>query len=639
MDQFIEESIVINNNIVEISDNNVFRCSTCFQIPLISIVKINDRIEVNYSCECTLKENEKSSNIPLEQFLQIFRLITLNSSLCNICETSIGKGYVNKLFFCLPCKLIFCQTCIDFHKEYKPGHESIQTDLFDNYCFLHYEETIGYSLNSKVNICDKCLNLGYNKKDIEYIKDVIIKDNEFQKIEEDRGILEKYILTKIHKIQEKYVKMCEKNEKKELEQLYNNFYKINKDLLYTAIYVIDSYKLKHNNLNYVTIKNVKNICKFDITEFDDLKPLSEYKKYLKEHLILNIEKQNEKSTNKIKLSQVQLNDIFQIIDDEPTIILDEDKHNNYVPISITDDDSNYKYLISNLVCKKTISNNKSRVTSYILLLFDKRYALAIGKHIEICDSNTFEMKIKIEGHIVPITTLSQMKDIKKKLISGDILGNIKIWLIDVVKYECIGNIKTEKNEVVFKIVNSYNGNIICCNSYSIEIWTGDFPYENKFSKKSESQKEYLSILETQNKKLVSASNKGTLIFYNPDNLDEIKHINNIRCSSMNSLIEIPNNRIAIGTNRIIFIVKTEKMIIEKRIGIERSVISMNLLFDNTLIISDDEYSIHQYNIDNCVNLASIIHAHDSYILCMRQINSKTLITGSLNTANFWEFTK
>ena len=44
--------------------------------------------------------------------------------------------------------------------------------------------------------------------------------------------------------------MCEKNEKKELEQLYNNFYKINKDLLYTAIYVIDSYKLKHNNLNY-----------------------------------------------------------------------------------------------------------------------------------------------------------------------------------------------------------------------------------------------------------------------------------------------------------------------------------------------------------------------------------------------------
>ena len=232
-----------------------------------------------------------------------------------------------------------------------------------------------------------------------------------------------------------------------------------------------------------------------------------------------------------------------------------------------------------------------------------------------------------------------MKDIKKKLISGDILGNIKIWLIDVVKYECIGNIKTEKNEVVFKIVNSYNGNIICCNSYSIEIWTGDFPYENKFSKKSESQKEYLSILETQNKKLVSASNKGTLIFYNPDNLDEIKHINNIRCSSMNSLIEIPNNRIAIGTNRIIFIVKTEKMIIEKRIGIERSVISMNLLFDNTLIISDDEYSIHQYNIDNCVNLASIIHAHDSYILCMTQINIKTLITGSLNTANFWEFTK
>ena len=628
MDQFIEESIVINNNIVEISDNNVFRCSTCFQIPLISIVKINDRIEVNYSCECTLKENEKSSNIPLDQFLQIFRLISLNSSLCHICETSIGKGFVNQLFFCLTCKLIFCQTCIDYHKEYQPGHENIQIDLFDNYCFLHFEETIGYSLNSKVNICNKCLNIGYNKKDIEYIKDVIIKDDEFQKIEEERGILEKYILTK----------MCEKNEKKELEQLYNNFYKINKDLLYTAIYAIDTYKFKHNNLNYVTIKNVKNICKFDITEFDNSKPLSEYKKYLKEHLILNIEKKNNNTTNNIKLTQA-LNDIFQIIDDEPTIILDEDKHVNYVPISITDDEKNYKYLISNLVCKKTISNNKSRVTSYILLLFDKRYALAIGKHIEICDSNTFEMKIKIEGHIVPITTLSQMKDIQKKLISGDILGNIKIWLIDVIKYECIGNIKTEKNEVVFKIVNSYNGNIICCNTYSIEIWSGEFPYEKKFSIDSESQKEYLSILETQNKKLVSASTKGSLIFYNPDNLAKIKHINNIKCSSMNSLIEITGNRIAIGTNRIIFIVKTEKMIIEKRIGIERSVVSMNLLFDNTLIISDDDYSIHQYNIDNCVNLASIIHAHDSYIICMSQINNKTLITGSLNTANFWEFSK
>ena len=63
----------------------------------------------------------------------------------------------------------------------------------------------------------------------------------------------------------------------------------------------------------------------------------------------------------------------------------------------------------------------------------------------------------------------------------------------------------------------------------------------------EKNKEYVSILETEKKILISTSVRGFVRFYNPEDLELIKELPNICCTSRNALIEINKDRIEIGS--------------------------------------------------------------------------------------------
>ena len=60
--------------------------------------------------------------------------------------------------------------------------------------------------------------------------------------------------------------------------------------------------------------------------------------------------------------------------------------------------------------------------------------------------------------------------------------------------------------------------LVCLTSQSIEIYEKDFPFEIKVQKISDREKEYISLLETSKKLLISSSSNGSLRLYNQEDL-------------------------------------------------------------------------------------------------------------------------
>ena len=95
-------------------------------------------------------------------------------------------------------------------------------------------------------------------------------------------------------------------------------------------------------------------------------------------------------------------------------------------------DNPTKTNISKLTCVKTIKVIGCKINS-ILLLKDNNFALTIGGEINIFEPNTFKVLIVIKRHEYFIVSLVQLKDNINKLASGDIKGNIKLWIYDEQK--------------------------------------------------------------------------------------------------------------------------------------------------------------------------------------------------------------
>ena len=96
--------------------------------------------------------------------------------------------------------------------------------------------------------------------------------------------------------------------------------------------------------------------------------------------------------------------------------------------------------------------------------------------------------------------------------------------------------------------------------------------------------------------LISSSPYGSLILYNQEDLSIKKELKEIRCSSLNGLIEVKNDRIAIGSSSKIYVVNSITFKLEKIIVNDNIVTSLCLLYDNSLLVSEDDKSLKPFEL-------------------------------------------
>ena len=633
-------SLNISKNLFETNDDScVFRCVNCLKIPLVNIFEDNNEPKIKYICECTLSEKNKYKIISIQDFLQKFIILSLKSMMCCGDKCTKDNEQVKEMDLCLTCKKPFCDECIKEHKKNNPGHEIIDINKIDNYCHIHNgEKIIAWCIRCKNNLCSDCFTLHEERCEYRIIDEIKLKNDELENYKKILKGIVKYLYDGMKIIKNNMIKKCkDDNEKKEINDLYQKYFEINENMSKLAQLSILTYIYYQDKYTYPIIQNTKNLCNFTkAIKFNPNGTIEEYKNYLKKQFIIQYSKIEEPEKRIVTEEERKkiIDEIFRKFSNDDNNFNADELYQGYSLYSYVDNPT--KTNISKLTCVKTINGLFGKIY-FVLLLDDKRFALTIGKEIKIFETNEFKVVITLKGHEFFINTLDKFKGNNNKLASGDIKGNIKLWIFDDNNYQCIGNIISDSSMPIIKLIHLSNGNLLSLTFKCLEIWKSDTPYNNIKRIFPDENVEFLSSLETDNNKLVVGMKKGILKIFNPDDLSIIRTFEDIFCSSINNIIQIDKNRIAVGGEHRIRIINIEKLKLEKIIVCKKLVTALILLKDNTFLAGEDDSALRQYDIETCSYIGEIVKSCLKYPVCLSQINDQFIISANVDSANFWQY--
>ena len=257
------------------------------------------------------------------------------------------------------------------------------------------------------------------------------------------------------------------------------------------------------------------------------------------------------------------------------------------------------------------------------------------KEINIYEKNTFNLLLSWTGHLNSINCICELKD--SRLVSCSDDKRISIWKYDIIN-------KSYFQEIIFvahtsfinKIISLSDNNFASCSEDNhIYIWNSKPPYNKKCSLIGH-KCEVTSIIQLRNKKIVSTSgNKegGMMKIWtlddNNDNIINQESILDVFCYCMNSLVELGNNKIAVGGYKIIRIVNLNRKQIEAKIECHNCLISSITVLNNGYIVSaSEDGNITIINPIFYDNLESIEFAHDMIIFSLCSLNNKSFCSSS-----------
>ena len=145
-----------------------------------------------------------------------------------------------------------------------------------------------------------------------------------------------------------------------------------------------------------------------------------------------------------------------------------------------------------------------------------------------------------------------------------------------------------------------------------------------------------SIIQLKNKKIVSTcGNKGSGLMNiwtldeNNDKIIQRESVMNVFCYCINSLVEIEDNKVAVGGYKFIRIVNINKKVIEAKIECHNCLISsITLLNDGCIASASEEGNISIINNIFYDKLNTIEFAHDMIIFSLCTLNDKTFCSSS-----------
>jgi WD40 repeat protein len=293
------------------------------------------------------------------------------------------------------------------------------------------------------------------------------------------------------------------------------------------------------------------------------------------------------------------------------------KENDYLCINNIDDTQS----LGDYTRIKLISNEQKDLVSNILLLHDGRYAISIGKNVDIVDSNNYNIDITLNGHQKPIFSMFQINEEKHRLITASSDMSIMLWIFNKTQFQNEGIITGHTN-IIFKVIQFNTNYIISSSMNEIKLWKIDFPFTDLHTLP---YKEDMYSLCESNNYLFCASERNDLCCYKllNEKLELVSSFKNIKVKSSNDIININENLIAIGELEKVTLMDTKLLKIYKIISVSSTasvVLSLCYFKENRLLIGMSN-CIKEFNIETCEELGSIEMNEDNKIMSINKLNN------------------
>lgn len=284
---------------------------------------------------------------------------------------------------------------------------------------------------------------------------------------------------------------------------------------------------------------------------------------------------------------------------------------------------------------KEFTKNEDCIVFLLRLKNGNLVTCSQDKEINIYKKKTFTLLLSWTGHLNSINCICELNNSRLASCSDD--KRISIWYYNVEK-------KISFQEIIFIAHNSFINKIIslndnnfatCSEDKNIFIWNSQPPYNKKCSLIGH-QSEVTSIIQLKNKKIISTSGnkeKGMMKIWSlnesNDKIIKQESMINVYCYCMNSLIEISENKIAVGGYKIIRIINVNRKQIEAKIECHNCLISsITLLNDGSIVSASEEGNITIVNPYFYDILKVIEFAHDMIIFSLCTLNNKTFCSSS-----------
>lgn len=307
---------------------------------------------------------------------------------------------------------------------------------------------------------------------------------------------------------------------------------------------------------------------------------------------------------------------------------------------------------SNIKLKTKFTRNEDCIIFLLKLKNGNLITCSQDKEINIFEKDTFNLLLSWTGHLNSINSICELRNSRLASCSDD--KRIAIWHYDIALKEVVQEIIfIAHNSFINKIISLHDGNFASCSEDKyIYIWNSSPPYEKKCTLAGHIS-EVTSIIQIKDGKILSTSSKNNIGILKIWTLDLTKSndgkdkyeiinqetLNNIFCHCINSLVELNDNKVAVGGYKIIRIVNINTKQILLNIECHNSLISALVVMNDGCIVSaSEEGSITILNKNNYKNLKCIESAHDLIIFSLCCLDDNILCSAAKDgVIKVWDY--
>ena len=557
-------------------------CPKCFFIPQLKILPSQpDRLKI--TCQNCKYDDE----VPLKNYIEQLKI---DQSKEHMCESFEEHANNKAKIFCVQCNSWLCEECEKYHGKFSKEHQIVKGKVcINSKCNKHKDKVLeSYCIKCKNKICFDCFPEHQRHQTVK-LSNKDISEDTINAIKETIVKAEKNLYVINTQKKNSIVAMLN-NLIQKIEKAYDSNLTKNKNLI---TFMISNYKIGY--LKYNTHSNLLN--NIDI----NFKPVDISNKTLEKAIEVLLE--YFKTQFVISKQEVSLKQMENVQD--------------------------YTF-------------HKQKVNC-LLLLRDGRIASAGNdQKIQIFDVQNQDPPLVLNAHTSSINSLCQLPSGKLVSCSND--RTVKVLILTNQTLEIEKTI-TEHRSEVNKVISLSNKRFASCsNDNTIKIYSNSPPYAIINSIQCDKGKVH-TILQLKNKEiLVSAIGDKTLIFWSLISYTCESALFGVECVHNNSIVQVDENRIALGHYKGIMIINTDSYSIVTTIKIEKfykvedltwgGVSSMIILRDGNILVGCPDGGFYCVDIETYESTyksdtnKTNSKLHSNSITDMLNINDRSFLTCS-----------
>ena len=557
-------------------------CPKCFFIPQLKILPSQpDRLKI--TCQNCKYDDE----VPLKNYIEQLKIDQNKEHMCESFEEHANN---KAKIFCVQCNSWLCEECEKYHGKFSKEHQIVKGKVcINSKCNKHKDKVLeSYCIKCKNKICFDCFPEHQRHQTVK-LSNKDISEDTINAIKETIVKAEKNLYVINTQKKNSIVAMLN-NLIQKIEKAYDSNLTKNKNLI---TFMISNYKIGY--LKYNTHSNLLN--NIDI----NFKPVDISNKTLEKAIEVLLE--YFKTQFVISKQEVSLKQMENVQD--------------------------YTF-------------HKQKVNC-LLLLRDGRIASAGNdQKIQIFDVQNQDPPLVLNAHTSSINSLCQLPSGKLVSCSND--RTVKVLILTNQTLEIEKTI-TEHRSEVNKVISLSNKRFASCsNDNTIKIYSNSPPYAIINSIQCDKGKVH-TILQLKNKEiLVSAIGDKTLIFWSLISYTCESALFGVECVHNNSIVQVDENRIALGHYKGIMIHNTDSYSIVTTIKIEKfykvedltwgGVSSMIILRDGNILVGCPDGGFYCVDIETYESTyksdtnKTNSKLHSNSITDMLNINDRSFLTCS-----------